>query len=390
MTGRRVAAAVTGATMVALVANLVIRQLHPQARGSAEGLTLLPMVLALVLVGGFIAGRRSRNPYGWVLLTVALLWVINSLTIDLAALGVARGWGEADALAVVAVFTAALAWGTFVTFVLLLYPTGSLPSPRWRWVGWAAGAGLLFMSAGLSWTAVQTGAAEVVRQFAAGDSVKESGVPLVLNGIGHLLVFCSLLAGVAGLFLRHRRASTVERLQLKWFAFGAALVAGSILVQMIPGSEFLQWLEVASLSVMPLVIGIAITRWHLYDIDRVISRTVAYAVLTLLCVGIYLAAVTALTALTAPVTRESPVAVAVATLLAAAAFQPARRRIQSLVDQQFNRARYDARHTVEMFATSLRQEVDLDDVRTHLVGTVGDVLQPTQVKIWLRPGPAGS
>ena len=384
--GARAAVSVALLALVLMAANVILRGVYPEARGSIDGLTLLPMVVGLAVVGGLIAARRPENPYGWVLLFAGLAWAVNSITIDYAALAIARSLHGADAAAVAAAATGAAAWGTFVTFVLLLYPTGRLPSPRWRWGGWAAGLGLAFMTVGLTASAMSSGAAEVVAQFLSGEGVRESGWAEILNGIGHLGVFGGMVAGVVGLVVRALRADAVERLQLKWFALGAGLVAGSILVQFIPDTGFLSWLEIVSLSAMPVVIGVAITRWHLYDIDRIISRTLAYAVLTVLLVGIYLAAVTALTAITAPVTGESPIAVAAATLLAAAVFQPARRRIQSAVDRRFNRARYDGRRTVEAFASSLRQEVDLDDVREHLVDTVDDVLKPARITVWLQSG----
>lgn len=381
---RRTAIAVTAATIVLMVASLLQRQVFPEARGSVDGLLLLPMLIALAAVGGLIAVRRPDNSYGWVLLGVALAWTVNGLTIDYAALALAREWPGAGPAALVAVMTGGLAWGTFVTFALLLFPTGSLPSMRWRWVGRAAAAGLFLMTVGLSWTSLQSGAAETVRVFSSGESVTESGAAAVLNNIGHLLVFSSLLAGVVSLFVRRRHADDVARLQLKWFGFGAALVAASILIAPLVGE--LAWMEIVAVTAMPVVIGIAILRWHLYDIDRIVSRTLAYALLTVLLVGIYLAAVTTLTTVTTSRTGDSPFGVAAATLLAAAAFQPARRRIQSVVDRRFNRRRYDARRTVEQFAVSLRQEVDIDDVRGHLLETIDDVLQPQGVTIWLRTG----
>lgn len=383
MTLRRPAAiAVTTLTLLLMAGGVLQRQLFPDARGSSDGLTLMPMLLALSAVGGLIAARRPDNSYGWVLLGVALAWTVNGVTIDYAALALSRELPGAGPASMVAVATGALAWGTFVTFVLLLYPTGTLPSRRWRWVGRAAALGLLLMTVGLCWSALKLGPAETVVLFGSGEEVSESGAAEVLNAIGHILVFSSLLAGVVSLIVRRRRADAIQRLQLKWFAFGATLVAVSILI--VPLIAELSWMEIVAVSIMPVVIGIAILRWHLYDIDRIVSRTLAYALLTVLLVGIYAVAVTALTTMTTARTGDSPIAVAAATLLAAAAFQPARRRIQSVVDRRFNRARYDARRTVESFATSLRQEVDLDDVRTQLVGTIDAVLQPSDVRVWLR------
>ena len=382
----RAAIALTALTLTLMVAGILQRLAIPQARGSFDGMTLLPMLIALAAVGGLVAIRRPDNSYGWVLSTVALLWTLNGVAADYAAAALARGWAGVWPAVLITVGTAGLAWGTFVTFVLLLYPTGTLPSPRWRWVARGAGLGLLCMTAGLTWTAIKVGAAETMLVFHSGEPVNESGAAEVLNGIGHVLVFGALLAGVASLFVRHRRADTIQRLQLKWFGFGAALVAVSILLAPLLGDA--AWLEVIAISIMPVVIGVAILRWHLYDIDRIVSRSLGYAVLTLLLIGIYLLAVTTLTALTAPVTRNSPVAVAAATLLAAAAFQPARRRIQSAVDRRFNRSRYDARRTVAAFASSLRSEVDIDDVQGRLVETVDQVLKPASLRVWLRQGAA--
>ena len=385
MTGaRRGAVGITALTILITAADAILRRMESAARGSPDGLTLLPMVLTLAAVGGLVAARRPRNAYGWILAGAGAGLAINMLSIDYAAAAVVRGYPGAEAAAYVAVIAASAWWSTFVTFVPLLYPTGTLPTARWRWVGWVAGAGIVLMTIGLTWTAVVTGAPEVVRRFRLNLPVEESGAAEAINTMGHIGVFFGLLAGVVAVVVRWRRADAIQRLQLKWFAFGATLAAFSILVA--PLLAEAMWLEVIALTTMPLVIGIAILRWHLYDIDRIISRTLGYALLTALLAGIYLLAVTLLTRITAPVAGDSPVAVAAATLLAAAAFQPARRRIQSVVDRRFNRARYDARHTVETFATTLRQEVDLDDVRTHLVGTIGDVLQPTNVTVWLRTG----
>ena len=385
-TGRRIAILLAVLSVAFMGAQVWLRQAFPEARGSIDGLSLLPMVLALAAVGGLIAARRPDNAYGWIVLGAGFAWSTNGLSVDYAALAVARELPAAHFAAVLAAVTASLAWGLFVTFGLLLYPTGRVPTPRWRWVAWVAGAGVAFMTLGLTSAAVRGDAETVLRQFREGAETTVFGVPRVLNEIGHVGTFFGMFAGVVSLIVRARRAGSIERLQLKWFGFGAVLVALSIFVQFGPLAEVLSWLEIVSMTAMPIVIGIAITRWHLYDIDRIFSRTLSYALLTVLLVGIYLGAVTTLTALTAPVTGESPLAVAAATLLAAAAFQPARRRIQSVVDRRFNRARYNARHTVEAFAGQLRQEVDLDDVQSHLVATVDTVLQPAQVGVWLRPG----
>lgn len=368
--------------------DLVLRAAFVQARGAPEGMVLLPVVLILATVGGLVSARRPDNPYGWILGTVALLWIVSGLGIDYGALAVARSLPLNDATVTLAFVANALGWGLFVTYGLLLYPTGSLPGRGvWRVIGWAAGLGLVLMTVGLGWTALRLGAPAMV-QLLTGEltGIPEEGPAEILNGIGHVLIFASMLAGAVGLFVRLRRADTIERLQLKWFAYAAALVTISILVQF---GDFIgplgPLLELIAFTILPAVIGIAILRWRLFEIDRVISRTLAYGLLTLLLAAIYLGAVTGLTALTAPVTRESPFAVAAATLLAAAAFGPARRRIQGAVDRRFNRARYDSQQLVHGFATRMRDEVDLAQLTTELHAVSSEALHPTASMLWLRP-----
>jgi len=381
----RIARAYAAVTLALIAGNVVLRAVFPEARGSADGLVMLPVVLSLAVVGGLVSTRRPDNVYGWLLTTIGFLWVVTALLLDYGLLALRRDLPVGAPLAATAASSGAVAWGMFVTYGLLLYPTGALPSRRWRVVGWAAGAGLVLMGLGLGMIAWQLGPAATIRMMAAGEGAPEEGFAGALNGLGHILVFTSMVAGAVGLFVRMRRAGTVERLQLKWFAFGAALVAASILIQLSDTLGQLGFaLEIVAISALPVIIGIAILRWRLYDIDRVISRTLAYAVLTVLLATIYLAAVTGLTAVTATRAGDSPLAVAIATLLAAAAFQPLRRRIQAGVDRRFNRSRYDAQQTVQRFAARMRDQVDLDELTTELRTVTGEALQPRSAVLWLR------
>jgi hypothetical protein len=203
-------------------------------------------------------------------------------------------------------------------------------------------------------------------------------------------VAVSLLVGAGSLVGRFRRARGTERLQLRWLAYAAALAAGLLLVTLVAGLMFENDnVAFASLSLgmalLPLATGAAILRFRLYDLDRIISRTLAYGLLTVLLGGGYAAVVLGLGQLLG---RDSPLVVAGATLVVAAVFQPARRRIQAWVDRRFNRRRYDAARTIQAFSARLREEVDLATLAGELLAVVEQTMQPTRVSLWLRP-PAG-
>jgi hypothetical protein len=208
---------------------------------------------------------------------------------------------------------------------------------------------------------------------------------------GVVVVLVSLLVGAGSLVVRFRRAQGVERLQLRWLAYAAALAAGLLLVALVAGFLLANDnVTFASLSLgmalLPLATGAAILRYRLYDIDRIISRTLAYALLTVLLGGGYAAVVLGLGQL---LDRDSSLVVAGATLALAAMFQPARRRVQQVVDRRFNRRRYDAARTIAAFSARLRDEVDLDTLTAELLRVMEQTMQPTRASLWLRPsGPA--
>jgi hypothetical protein len=271
-------------------------------------------------------------------------------------------------------------------FVLLLTPTGSLPSPRWRWWARATAAapavGLLAITL-------------PPRPF--GQPYQATGNPLDLSGLsGALLVTYQLafavtnlavVVGAASLVVRFRRARGTERQQLRWVALAAALAApGSVVLlaaaAMGASPDLLGWVAGSCFAILPLAIGAAVLRYRLYDLDRIVSRTLAYGLLSVLLGGGYAGLVLGLGQLLG---RSSSLAVAGATLAVAAAFQPARRRVQQVVDRRFNRRRYDAAQTIERFSARLRQQVDLDTLTSELLGVVEQTMQPTQASLWLRP-----
>ena len=205
-----------------------------------------------------------------------------------------------------------------------------------------------------------------------------------------ITLFVSGLAAAGSLVLRFRRSRGAERQQLKWFAYAVALVPLFVLADFLPSSGG-SLLFAVPIVFLPVAVGIAILRYRLYDIDRLINRTLVYGLLTALLGGVYAGAVLILGQVFGGVGRDPPSwAVAGVTLAVAALFRPARRRIQAVVDRRFNRRKYNTAQTIQAFSTHLRDEVDLDTLSTELLAVVDQTMEPTQASLWLRPSPHGS
>jgi hypothetical protein len=282
-----------------------------------------------------------------------------------------------------------------IGFILLLTPTGSLPSPRWRW--WAR----VMVAA-----PVVSLVATLLLPNSLDSDYQTLDNPLALGAFGGALLAAlwvalamtvlAVLVAAGSLVVRFRRAHGVERQQLRWVALAAAVVAPAAVVLLAAAAstfllaaaarttlETLFNLALAvCVTILPLAIGAAILRYRLYDLDRIVSRTLAYGLLTVLLGGGYAGLVLGLGELLG---RDSSLVVAMATLAVAAAFRPARRRVQAAVDRRFNRRRYDAARTIEGFSARLRQHVDLDTLTTELLAVVEQTMQPTQASLWLRP-----
>lgn len=340
--------------------------------------------LAIGSLGGLVAWRRPDNRVGWMMLGMGLADALGALGLQyghLAEFGGVDAWG-ARFLAPVS-YGAAIGtvFGLTITLLLLLFPDGHLPSPRWRPVAAMAAVGVTAMTVGLAWFVFDLGLAGLYAQLEDGmlDANVATGPARVLNEFGHLLVFLAFPLSVASLFVRRRRADAVERQQLRWFAYGSVAFLLSIFVPL-PGDLGL-WLEVASTTFLFLSIGIAILRYRLYDIDRVVSRTVAYVAITGILVGLYLVTIVVFQVM---LPAESDLGVAASTLVVAGAFNPLRRRIQGVVDRRFNRARYDATRTVEDFSRHLRGATDVAALRSRLCTATSSVMEPAHVSLWLR------
>jgi hypothetical protein len=272
-----------------------------------------------------------------------------------------------------------------LSFVLLLTPTGSLPSPRWRWWAWVTVAAPVLLLVAL---AVAGGPLDPRYQLAPGgpfDFRGLGGVLLVVNQLAVAVTTLGVVVAAASLVVRFRRARGTERQQLRWVAWAALLVVlGGVLVlggMVVGATAAVTWAVAGLLAILPVSIGAAILRYRLYDLDRIVSRTLAYGLLTVLLGGGYALVVLGLGELLG---RDSSLVVAAATLTVAAAFQPARARVQRAVDRRFNRRRYDAARTIEAFTARLRDEVDLDTLSAELLAVVDQTMQPTKASLWLR------
>jgi hypothetical protein len=350
-------------------------------------------------VGAFVvAWRKPGNPLGWILLSAT---AVTTLATDASYYAVAdyRLHHGGLPLGWVALLAQPSAWLGLVLFglVFLLFPDGQPPSRRWRWVVWVyAGTGLVLMV----WTAAITVGAIIGHHV----QVDSGGQLYLISGNDpaaglwnaaltavFLLVAVCLVASLAGQVASWRRSSGERRQQLKWLAAGtASLVVGAVISTVVglgtpTGTTGLSdAMFVAGLFVFSLCMGVAVLRYRLFDIDRVISRTLAYAIVTGLLVGVYAGIVLLVTEVLG--FHHSTVAVAAATLAAAALFNPVRRRVQTMVDRRFNRARYDADRVIAAFAARLQDAVDLDAVRVDLASSVQQTLEPAHISVWIRAG----
>jgi len=389
--------ALAGLTVLTLAAGFWLAELVWSTGWEPRPSNPIAIVGAIILVtvsaatvGAFLASRRPRHPVGWLLLGVGLTLNLSLLVQAYVKYGLLARPGSLPGARYLAGFTDSTVpiWLSCAGFVLLLTPTGSLPSPRWRW--WARVAAVAPVVVVLG---------SVVQPDPLAPDYR--GNPLAIPALGRVLVvpavagvvvvLVSLLVGAGSLVVRFRRARGVERQQLRWLAYAAALAAGLLLVALAAGVLAKDEVVTASLALgvalLPLATGAAILRYRLYDLDRIISRTLAYGLLTVLLGGGYAAVVLVLGQLLG---QDSSLVVAGATLAVAAVFQPARRRVQAMVDRRFNRRRYDAARTIAAFSARLRDELDLDTLSAEVLAVVEQTMQPTQARLWLRAPHEGS
>jgi hypothetical protein len=378
-----------GLTLACFASVLIVSRDGP-GDGQAETEQIIALVvfglavLVFVTVGAVVASRVPNNPIGWLCILMALLPAIAGLGDEYVfrALEPSSELPGAGYVAITQTF-----WNSFIALpgmLLLMFPTGRPPGRRWRYVGFAIVAGLTLLVG-----------ADLVRPTTDYEGLRNPlGIEALRSAtttadhVGGLLIAAGALTSFASLLFRFARAGSEERQQLKLLAYSLALIAIGVVLgavfEMRGNLEASNAVISGSLISIPISIGFAVLKHRLYDIDRIINRTIVYAVLTAVLGLAYLALVFVLQQALSPVTEESDLAIAASTLAVAALFGPVRRRLQSFIDRRFYRRRFDAAKTVDEFNLRLRDEVDIEHLSSRLVSVVSDTVQPAHVSLWLR------
>ncbi|MDP9382995.1 MAG: hypothetical protein M3Q29_23235 [Chloroflexota bacterium] len=368
--------------------------LNASARNQTEvgfGVLLAVLLLTFPTVGALVASRRPENPIGWIFCVVGLLFGVGAFADTYASYALSAHPGALPGVeyaAWVAAWIGGPSGLLAAALLFLLFPTGTLPSRRWRPVAAMAFIGSPLTA--LGW-AFEPGPLDTQSSIDNPLGIRGAvgGVLETLGTIGGALLNVSLLAAALSLILRLRRARGVERQQLKWFAYSATMMVGGFAASLVLSglANSIAWsLGFLGFMVLPVATGIAILRYRLYDIDRIINRTLVYGTLTAILLMMYLGSVVSLRGLLFGFTgQSSQLTIVASTLAAAALFNPLRRRIQSFIDRRFYRKKYDARKTLEAFSIRLRDETDLETLYGELAGVVRDTMQPEYVSVWLRP-----
>ena len=394
-----IAASITASAAVSLAMDAVLIRLSTDVSAVilADAILFNGTGIMQSVVGGIIEWRRPGHAIGRLMMLAGPFYAI-----------VAAAWttfGTIEPLVDPEVYRVFSWTGTLFSWpavaliagwIPVLFPTGTLPGPRWR-----APAALLLSLTIIGLIAMSVRPGPIVAGF---DLINPFGIeswPGFLQPFVDaipLAVLATVLLAVAAVITRYRRGDRIERLQIRWFAAAVAIVPVSLLGMAIevllrsvggggpdaPNALVSAVVSYAGILAMPIAIGIALTRYHLYEIDRLISRGLSWAVLSGLLLAVYAGAVLLLQTVLGDVIQGQTVAVAGSTLLAAALFQPLRRRVQAAVDHRFNRARYDAERTATDFAERLRDEVDLASVSGDIVGVVDTALHPSSIGVWIR------
>ena len=364
---------------------------RPSDNGGAwTALSFVATVIAFSAVGGVLALRRPGNLIGWLLAVIGLLFAIIVAGSLVTVWGLRTGdipKGVAEWIGVVpSVWVIAL--GLIGTQLPLRLPDGRLPSPRWRWFSRAS---IVLIAVTLVGMAAMPGRVE--DEPGTANPLGATWARPLAGAI--FLLIAGFVVSIAGLFIRYRRSDELERVQLRWIAFGGGVFLATYLGTLpLPsilglgdksvGANLITIVSQVAFAALPIAIGYAILRHRLYDIDVVVNRALVYGALTATLAVTYLGSVLLLQLVLNGATGDSGLAVAGSTLAVAALFRPARARIQASVDRRFFRRKYDAARTLERFGAQLRDEVDLRALSSELNAVVRETLQPAHVSLWLR------
>jgi hypothetical protein len=360
--------------------------------------TLPTWTVSFSVVGALIASHRPENPIGWIFLAIGFCYGLLIAGEEYAIYALLTNPGSLP-------LGAELSWlvkwiwapglGLVLVFLPLLFPDGRPPSRRWRGVAWLGGLSIGLICVLTSIVLWPERGPALVRPggFPEFEGWRYAVLEVLVGFALQTMMFLAGLGAVISLFVRFRRSRGDERQQIKWFASAAALTLVWIIVfgQVTRGlpEAIVALSSLLVIPSIPIATGIAILRYRLYDIDRIINRTLVYGSLTVTLVALYFGGIVVLQRVFVTLTgQQSTLAVVASTLLIAALFTPLRRRIQSFIDRRFYRRKYDARKTLEAFSAKLRDETDLDAVRDDLVGVVRETMQPAHVSLWLRPDTA--
>ena len=340
-------------------------------------------------VGALIASRRPENPVGWIFCALGLAAGIRHFAAEYAIYALFAVPGSLP-------FGESLAWITswirvpyfsLFVYIALVFPNGRLPTGRWRLVTWLTAIVVVF---GTILVAFSRGATRGLGPI--DNPLGIEGAPGLVRVVESLIFVLGILAG-ASLFARLRNATPVERQQIKWFAYAITVTGSGAILTYSVGEVFgVSWVRavgyvfvMVGLVGIPTSVGIAIFKYRLYNIDRIVNRTLVYGSLTAMLLAVYFAAIVFLQRVFVLLTGEkSTLAVVASTLVIAALFTPLRRRIQSFIDRRFYRRKYDIRKTLEAYSAQLRYETDLEALSDDLVGAVRETMQPAHVSLWLR------
>ena len=391
---------VAAVCVVVMMLTLLFHVLNPSGSqwGYSRALYALFAVFSVLLpaIGALVVSRHPRNPIGWVFCATGLVAVVGIFADEYSDYAVAVHGGSLAGAKVMAWFASWTGDPTpllSLALLFLLFPTGRLPSTRWRPVLWLViGGSAMFYFAGALTPGPLLTQKSIANPVGVGGGLGDVFGMLGTIGLVALLIAC--LASAFSLIFRLRRGSAQERQQLKWVVYPATIsVVGSVVAYVganVFGSNLINavgfWTGVSAFFTLPIFTAFAILKYRLYDIDILINRTLVYGTLTATLVALYSGGIVVLQRVLVLLTSErSTLAVVASTLVIAALFSPLRRRIQSFIDRRFYRKKYDARKTLEEFSMKLRDETDLDALSDDLVGVVRETMQPAHVSLWLRP-----